>query len=127
MTTTLDILLVEDDVFLQRIQSTIFQRLGHNVFTVGSGQAAIEFLSMYRVDLVVMDLVMPDMDGFETTDKIRSEGIKIPIFALSGNDTDEDRQSASMVGMDAYFTKPLSPEIVFEMLVTMKNLVSHGF
>ncbi|AHF00840.1 histidine kinase [Thiomicrospira aerophila AL3] len=103
----LNILLVDDDLLLHRIQSAFINGFGHQAYAVAHAEDAITALKNQSFDLVLMDLIMPDINGFEMTRRLRSEGFKLPIVALSGNDTPADRQQAQQAGMNGYLTKPL--------------------
>lgn len=103
----LKVLLVDDDVFLHRIQMGLLTKFGYQVDVVSSGAEAISLLQVADFDLVLMDVMMPNMNGYETTAKLRQEGFRIPIFALTGNDTSEDRLAARDCGMNGFLTKPI--------------------
>jgi CheY-like chemotaxis protein len=111
MTThNLKILLVDDDLFLHNIQTALLKKYGHQVEALSSGQQALDWFKSHQVDLVLMDMMMPGMDGLETTRQLRQAGINTPILALTGNDTPEDRQNARQAGMNGYLTKPIKKE-----------------
>ena len=114
----LNILLVDDDLFLHRIQSALITKFGHDVYAVASGEAAIQCLHHRDFDLVLMDVMMPEMDGLQTTQKLRQLGCQLPIFALTGNDSPEDRQNAKQAGMNGYLTKPIQKS-AFDQLVAL--------
>lgn len=102
------ILLVDDNDLLLSIQSKILEKTGASVDCVDSGMKAIELLERSRYDLVVMDCQMPDLDGFETTQKIRLTGNLTPIVALTGNDSAKDREDCKQAGMNGFLAKPLT-------------------
>ncbi|WP_044408744.1 response regulator [Thiomicrospira microaerophila] len=108
--TNLTLLLVDDDLFLHKIQTALLTKFGHQVEAVSSGEQAIQRLSCQSFDLILMDVMMPGMDGLETTRQIRKAGIRTPILALTGNDTPADRQAAREAGMNGYLTKPIRKE-----------------
>lgn len=103
----LTLLLVDDKLMMRRIQSQILQAYGHYVQAEDSGDAAIQTLQQYEFDLVLMDMNMPDMDGLQTTQKLRSLGIITPVIALTGNDSDEARQACQQAGMNGFIHKPI--------------------
>lgn len=109
-TKNLRILLVDDDLFLHKIQIALLTKYGHEVEAVSSGQQALDWFKSRQSDLVLMDMMMPEMDGLETTRRLRQAGITTPILALTGNDTPEDRQHARQAGMNGYLTKPIKKE-----------------
>jgi PAS domain S-box-containing protein len=110
----LRILLAEDNRFNQRVALLILQKLGHAVTIVNDGQEAITALERESFDLVLMDLQMPIMDGFQATAAIRSaesgSGRRIPIIALTAYARAEDRSRCLAVGMDDYVSKPIELE-----------------
>jgi CheY-like chemotaxis protein len=106
----LNLLLVDDDLFLHKIQTALLTKFGHQVEAVSSGEQAMACLARRSFDLVLMDMMMPGMDGLETTRQIRKTGIRTPILALTGNDTPADRQAAREAGMNGYLTKPIRKE-----------------
>lgn len=115
------LLLVDDNAMMQKIQSTILQKLGHQTSVVSSGQQALEMLSRQTFDCIVMDMQMPDMDGLETTRRIRQSGNQTPIVALTGNDDNASRQACRQAGMNGFLTKPLQTSQVSQVLGGVKR------
>ena len=111
MARTVRILLAEDHAFNQRVASLMLAKLGHVVTFAANGREAIAALARQSFDLVMMDLQMPVMDGFEATAAIRSaeQGTPrhIPIIALTAHAMKEDRQRCLEAGMDGYVSKPI--------------------
>ncbi|NCP56742.1 MAG: response regulator [Piscirickettsiaceae bacterium CG_4_10_14_3_um_filter_44_349] len=110
------LLLVDDNAMMQKIQSTILQKLGHQTSVVSSGQQALAVLSSQAFDCIVMDMQMPEMDGLETTRRIRKSGNFTPIIALTGNDDDASKQACLQAGMNGFLTKPMQTAQVNLML-----------
>lgn len=120
----LAVLIVEDNSLNQRVAKQLIQRLGPRVDAVSSGPEAIAAFRRHTYDLILMDCQMPDMDGYETTRRIRELerqlvsaehgiGRRIPIVALSANALSGDREKGIDAGMDDYLTKPLrQPELL---------------
>lgn len=113
---SLKLLLVEDCDILQQIQVHMFQSLGHNVFPVSNGKKALEISKLTKFDLILMDLVMPEMDGFECAKQLRAMNVKTPIVALSGNDTPETVEACFAAGMNGFLKKPTNRN-AFESMV----------
>ncbi len=107
------ILLAEDIPLNQKVASGILRRAGYAVTVVGNGQEALTALERETFDLVLMDIQMPVMDGFEATARIRSSRTAIrhlPIIALTAHTLEGDRDRCLQAGMDDYVTKPVRSE-----------------
>ena len=105
------ILVVEDNRINQRLMFAILKKLGHHVTLASSGHEALEYVGAQTFDLVLMDIQMPEMDGVETTQKIREreahDGRRLPIIALTAHAMTGDRERYLAAGMDDYLTKPI--------------------
>jgi len=114
------VLLVEDNPINSLLACRLLEKRGHSVVSVTNGDAALKALENDRYDLVLMDVQMPGLSGFETTQKIRSreatQGSRIPIVAMTGRAMPEDRARCIEAGMDGYLTKPINPKEFFEVL-----------
>jgi PAS domain S-box-containing protein len=107
----ISVLMVEDNEFNAEILMTQLLERNLKVTHAASGAKAIELLSKQSFHVILMDIEMPDMDGFETTQKIRTLNIaQIPIIALSAHSLDPDREKAFELGMDMYLSKPVKIE-----------------
>jgi CheY-like chemotaxis protein/nitrogen-specific signal transduction histidine kinase len=111
------VLVVDDDEINRRVARGLLEELGIKVTEAESGLAAIEALRRESPDLVLMDCLMPDMDGFETTRRIRSSGctvlnphVRILVMTASAEAT--DREKALAAGMDGYIAKPITLESI---------------
>jgi PAS domain S-box-containing protein len=113
------ILLVEDNELSQDVAREFMQRAGLQVTCAGSGGEALLAVEHERFDAVLMDLHMPDMDGFEATRRIRAlpGNQALPIIALTAAALQQDRASAHAAGMNAHLAKPIDPESLIELLV----------
>jgi signal transduction histidine kinase/CheY-like chemotaxis protein/HPt (histidine-containing phosphotransfer) domain-containing protein len=107
----LRVLLAEDGLVNQRVARGLLEHLGHEVDIVGDGRSAVEAVSAGGYDLVIMDLQMPGMDGFEATARIRRlpDGARrrLPILALTAAAMKGDRERCLEAGMDGYVSKPV--------------------
>lgn len=105
------VLLVEDNVINQKLAIRLLERFGCSIEIAENGQAAVEALEKYDVDLVFMDCQMPVMNGFEATELIRHRetvtGKHVPIVAMTANAMAGDMEKCLMVGMDDYLAKPI--------------------
>jgi signal transduction histidine kinase/FixJ family two-component response regulator len=120
MTRPLNILLAEDNVVNQRVAARILEKRGHVVQVVNNGREVIEALGCERFDLVLMDVQMPEMDGFEATAAIRQReqdtGKHIPIIAMTAHAMKGDRERCLEAGMDDYVSKPVDPKSLLAVL-----------
>ena len=108
----LNVLLVEDYKVNQRLTVAMLSKAGHQVSVANDGAEALERLTERTFDVVLMDLQMPGLDGFDTTRRIRKceakEGAHVPIIAVTANAMVGDRERCLAAGMDDYLTKPFS-------------------
>ena len=106
----LDVLLVEDNEANQILATVLLERWGHCVTLARDGQQALDILLMKRFDLVLMDIMMPVLDGLQATQRFRAieQGIRTPIVAMTANIMAADRLRCSDSGMDDFLAKPLS-------------------
>jgi CheY-like chemotaxis protein len=107
----LRILIAEDNLVNSRLATRLVAKQGHSAVVVGTGKAALKALEDENFDLVLMDVQMPDMDGFEATSAIREQerGTRkhLPIIAMTAHAMSGDRERCLEAGMDAYVTKPV--------------------
>ena len=114
----LHILLAEDNAINALLTRTLLEAEGAEVDTVEDGALALEAVGKKKYDLIFMDMRMPNMDGLESTRKIRAFGYQRPIIALTANAFDDDRNACFDSGMNDFMTKPVSAEELSEMVVT---------
>ena len=117
----LQILLTEDNLINQKVATNIMEKWGHTVTVANNGKEALDILEKQNFDLIFMDVQMPEMDGFETTQRIRNSvspniSPQIPIVAMTANAMKGDRERCIAVGMDDYIAKPLNVEELFEVV-----------
>jgi len=101
------LLIVDDDPTLLRFLAEYFQREGHAVDSAGSGQQALRLFYASRPDLVVVDVMMPGMDGWEVTARLR-ELAETPVIMLTAKSAEADKLRGFRLGVDDYVTKPFS-------------------
>ncbi|KAG0242248.1 histidine kinase osmosensor [Mortierella sp. GBA43] len=120
----LHILLAEDNVVNQKLAVRILEKFGHKVTIVANGKLAVERYEQLHFDLILMDVQMPIMGGFEATQEIRKlelmkgKGDHLPIIALTAHAMIGDREKCLAAGMDEYITKPLR---VNELIATINK------
>ena len=103
------ILIVDDDQSVSLTLSKAVQRSGMEAEIANSGEEALKRLSEKRFDLILMDINMPGMDGFQPVASIRKQGIQTPIIIISGRKEDIDTLYGLNIGADDYITKPFNP------------------
>jgi len=116
----LHILLAEDNLANQRVARTILEKAGHSVVIAETGKYAVMLLDEQSFDLILMDVQMPDMDGFEATAAIRERekqtGKHTPIIAMTAHAMSGDRERCLEAGMDDYITKPIRASLLLELM-----------
>jgi len=118
---TLNVLLVEDEKSQAMLIGAMLNQYGHTVHTASSGEQAIEMFRQVKPDLVLMDVIMPGIDGYEATKAIRAEHKEwVPIIFLTGRTEKTERLYALKVGGDDFFSKPVDPI----MLIAKMNVMS---
>lgn len=114
------ILLVDDDQGILTMLETLLKKEGyHNLVTCSSGQEAIEALNHFSPDILVLDIMLPDMDGFQICTQIRKHSM-VPILFLSAKSDESDKLISYAVGGDDFISKPFSPK---ELLAKIKNIL----
>ena len=117
------VLLVEDNEINQLVAGEVLDNLGVTFDTAANGRIAVEMAESRDYDLILMDIQMPEMDGYQATERIRSQGIATPIYALSANVMNNEIETASNAGFDGYLTKPLEIE---ELVSCLRRFLSTG-
>jgi len=114
------ILVVDDDKNTRRLLRAVLEGDGYTVSTAVNGQDALNRLDEVHVDLVVLDVMMSGMDGYEFTKTLREAQIELPILMVSAKQQPADRKEGFLVGTDDYMTKPIDVE---EMLLRIRALL----
>jgi two-component system alkaline phosphatase synthesis response regulator PhoP len=120
MSTKASILLVEDEEHLQDALKLNLELEGYEVTTAGDGSAALKAVENEYFDLIIMDVMMPEMDGISATESIRIRKNEVPILILSAKNTSSDRVLGLKKGADDYLTKPFNLE---ELLLRVEKLI----
>jgi signal transduction histidine kinase/CheY-like chemotaxis protein len=119
----LRVLLAEDNPVNQRLVVKLMEKQGHSLVVTGNGREALAALERGEFDLVLMDVQMPEMGGFEATGCIRerekSTGGHIPIIAMTAHALKGDRERCLEAGMDTYVSKPVQSRLLFEAIESM--------
>jgi signal transduction histidine kinase/FixJ family two-component response regulator len=123
--TCLKVLVVDDGPINRKLVRSIVEEWGHEVRTCRDGAQALEVLFEDKFDLVLLDLQMPEIDGFEVARTMRARGDRTPIIALTGNALSQDRQKCRAAGMDAHVSKPIDErrlELAVRQVLQTKKL-----
>jgi CheY-like chemotaxis protein len=127
---SLRILVAEDNAVNQKLVARLLEKRGHKVKVVANGREAVESLDQDSFDLVLMDMQMPEMDGFEATAELRKRekqtGHHTPIIALTAHAMKGDRERCLEAGMDGYLSKPIFAPELDELLGKYVDLRSAG-
>ena len=108
----INVLVVDDEAVLAEMVSMALRYEGWNIATAGDGAAALESARSQRPDVVVLDVMLPDMSGLDVLRKLREESPQLPVLMLTAKDALEDRIAGLTAGGDDYVTKPFSLEEV---------------
>ncbi|OEU57841.1 MAG: two-component system response regulator [Desulfuromonadales bacterium C00003096] len=112
------ILIVEDEESLLRLASILLISKGYDVIGASNGQQALDAVLTHRPDLVLLDIMLPEIDGFEVCSRIKSnpETEEIPVIMVTAKKTGEDMARGEAVGADWYITKPFKSAMVIETI-----------
>lgn len=113
------ILIVEDDKNTLRLMKAVLTRSGYKTFQAENGLDAFEIIDKQHIDLIVLDVMMPVMDGFQVLQKIREKN-NVPVLMLTAKSDEEDKVSGLRLGADDYLTKPFS---INELMARIHSLV----
>ena len=106
------VLIVDDDESVQMMLYKVIRSNGLNADTASSGEKALEMVKHKYYDLILLDVNMQGMDGFEVIQRLRGRGIKIPVIIVSGRQEDYDTLYGLDIGADDYVTKPFNPIVL---------------
>lgn len=114
------ILVVEDDPNTRKLMSAVLTRHDYEVSTAEDGLDALEALDKHHIDLIVLDVMMPRMDGYEFTRTLRSCGCNLPILMVTAKEAPADKHRGFIAGTDDYMVKPVDEE---EMVLRIAALL----
>jgi two-component system OmpR family response regulator len=121
------LLVVDDEPNIVELLSASLRFAGFDVSTAPNGPAAVEVARTFRPDLVVLDVMMPGMDGFAVARRIRESGARVPIVFLTARDATEDKVTGLTLGGDDYVTKPFSlEEVVARIRAVLRRTSGNG-
>ena len=114
------ILIVEDELVTRNTLKSIFEAEGYDVFEATDGAEMHQILSEYDINLVIMDIMLPGLDGYELTRQLRETHFSLPILMVTAKQLPEDKKKGFIVGTDDYMIKPVDEE---EMILRIKALL----
>lgn len=114
------ILVVDDDKNTRKLFKAVLEEDGYSVTTAENGEEALEIMDREYINLVILDVMMPKIDGYEFTKTLRDVNNTLPILMISAKQMPEDKKQGFLVGTDDYMTKPIDEE---EMLLRVKALL----
>jgi DNA-binding response OmpR family regulator len=119
------ILIVDDDVDTLRLVGLMLQRQGYQIVAASSGHQALNMATTEKPDLIILDVMMPDLDGYEVTRQLRGSPAtaSIPIIMFTAKSQVDDKVTGFEVGADDYLTKPTQPR---ELFAHVKAVLSRG-
>ncbi len=119
----MDLLLVEDDIDLQKVLAQYLELSGFMVYTANHGKHGLEVFQNHHIDLCILDVMMPVMDGFILAGEIRALDPVMPIVFLTAKNQKEDRLKGLKIGADDYITKPFEAE---ELVLRLNNILKRA-
>lgn len=117
------VLVVEDDKNLRRLITTYLKRNGYETYGATNGVEALEIMDVNYVDLIISDIMMKEMDGYELTKSLRDANYTIPILLVTAKSTIADKKEGFLLGADDYMVKPINME---ELLLRVKVLLKRA-
>jgi two-component system OmpR family response regulator len=120
------LLVVDDEPNIVELLSMSLRYAGFEVATASNGRDAVTQASRFRPDLVLLDVMLPDIDGFSVVRRLRGEGTRVPVLFLTARDATEDKITGLTLGGDDYVTKPFSLEEVLARIRAVLRRVNGG-
>lgn len=114
------ILVVDDNESIRKLISAYLQGEGYNVLHAGNGVEALDIIENIKIDLMIADIMMPEMDGYTLTEDLRSASYHFPILMITAKETFEDKKKGFLAGTDDYMVKPIDMN---EMLLRVNALL----
>ncbi|HHY25498.1 MAG TPA: response regulator transcription factor [Desulfitobacterium dehalogenans] len=115
-----NILVVDDNESIRRLMKTYLIRDGYNVFIAADGLEALDLLAQEHIDLIILDIMMPHMDGYTLAKELRALQYNLPLLMITAKETIEDKRKGFAVGTDDYMVKPIDFD---EMLLRVAALL----
>lgn len=120
-----NVLVVEDDKNLKKLMVTYLKRNNYTVFEANNGIHALDIIDKQYIDLVISDVMMPEMDGFELLNELRTSNYEIPIMLITAKGDISDKKQGFILGADDYMVKPVDmEEMILRVSVLLKRVKS---
>ena len=117
------ILVVDDEENIRELLAMGLRYEGFDVEAVDGGRAALSLVPKFRPELIVLDVMMPDLDGFEVCKRLQADGVRAPVIFLTARKALEDRLTGLTIGADDYLTKPFSfEELLARIRIILRRL-----
>ncbi|MBC8080246.1 MAG: response regulator transcription factor [Gorillibacterium sp.] len=116
----IQVLVVEDDKNLRKLMSAYLERGGYQALEARNSEEALRLLNSNHIDMMISDIMMPDMDGYELTELLRQANVQMPILMVTAKETFEDKKRGFTAGTDDYMVKPVDMD---EMLLRVAALL----
>ena len=115
-----NILVVEDDPSSKKLMAAVLKENGFHPHLSSNGEEALDVLDRQHIDLIITDIMMPEMDGYTLTSQIREAGFTLPILMVTAKEAPQDKKKGFLVGTDDYMVKPVDTE---EMILRIHALL----
>ncbi len=115
-----NILVVDDQTNIRRLYEYTLEKNGYRVFTAENGEQALEVIAASHIDLMILDIMMPKLDGYGCLKALREENNNVPVLMITAKDTSDDMRKSFMLGTDDFMVKPVDE---MEMLLRIKALL----
>lgn len=115
-----NILIVDDDKNIRKLMQVVLERQGFNVYLASDGLEALDIIDQVKINLAIVDIMMPNLDGYEFTKTLREGNEDLSVLMVSAKQLAEDRKKGFLAGIDDYMTKPIDIE---EFLLHVKALL----
>lgn len=110
------VLVAEDNPSNQKLIAILLQKMGFEVTLADDGQQTLELCASQTFDIILMDMQMPNMNGYDATRQLRSQGVKTQIIAVTANAMTGDEKKCMEVGCDGYLSKPIDRKKLHELI-----------
>lgn len=115
-----NILIVEDDPSARRLMEAVLKESGFNTYLAANGLKALDVIDLQHIDLMVTDLMMPELNGYDLTEQLREAGYDLPVLMVTAREAARDKRKGFLVGTDDYIVKPFDEE---ELVLRVKALL----